>query len=110
MLVIFQLVFTLFGLLALWFVVVFYRKQIMSRRGLLFWILVWILALVAVIYPQITQVFASYFGIGRGTDLVVYVTLAAMFFMVFRLHVKIELMSRQITKVVRKDALDDADK
>jgi len=57
-------------------------------------------------WPDSTVIVANYLGIGRGTDLILYISLAVIFFILFRLHVKIESIGRDITKVVRKDSLD----
>lgn len=74
------------------------------------WVLFWLLAGVIVITPGSTFYFARLLGIGRGADLVVYLSLVAIFFIIFRLMVKIEQMNRNITKLVRKIALDENSK
>jgi len=110
MLALFQLVFILFSL----FVIsqAFRRRKhgLLSTPGMLFWVVLWLSAIGSVLYPDITQVIASYFGIGRGTDFVVYSAFAIMFFVLFRLHIKIESLQRDITKIVRKDALEEVQK
>ena len=58
-----------------------------------------------VIQPDLTSSLAKLFGVGRGADVVVYLALVGLFFMVFRLMVKIEKLEREITKVVRNKAL-----
>lgn len=105
MLQLFQILFVLFALLAMSQVVRRKKDGLLSTLGLVFWIIVWIAAIGAVLWPNSTQFLADSFGIGRGTDFVVYISLAAMFFALFRLHIKIESMQRDLTKVVRKDAL-----
>ena len=84
------------------------KEGLLRFRGVFFWISFWILAAIAVLRPDLTTIIANYLGIGRGTDLVVYASLAVMFFVLFRFHIKLEKINRQITKVVRQDALDDA--
>lgn len=107
MLAVFQILFVLFAL----FVIsqIFQRRKngLLSIAGTSFWIFIWLFAILAVLVPQATQVLASYFGIGRGTDFVVYVSFAIMFFVLFRLHIKLESMQRDVTKIVRKDTLED---
>lgn len=105
---VFQLLFILFALLAMSQVVRRKKEGLLSTLGLFFWIIVWIAAIGAVLYPDSTQFVADTFGIGRGTDFVVYISLAAMFFALFRLHIKIESMQRDLTKVVRCDSLKDS--
>ena len=73
---------------------------------MVFWILFWLAADVAVLWPNSTTVLANALGIGRGSDLVLYISLAALFYLLFRLHVKVESINRDVTKVVRDKALD----
>lgn len=110
MIILFQILFLIFVLFAVYSV--FKRKKdgTLGTRGVIFWILFWIAAAIAVLWPNSTTVVANYLGIGRGTDLVVYISLAIMFFVLFRLHVKIESIGRDVTSVVREGALKDVEK
>ena len=105
-----QSLLTIFFIFAIFKVVGRYRAGDLSWRGLVFWLLFWIAAGVVVVMPDSTSYFARIVGIGRGADLVVYVALALLFFMVFRLMVRLEKINRDITKVVRKNALNDVNK
>ncbi|MBI2551629.1 DUF2304 domain-containing protein, partial [Candidatus Uhrbacteria bacterium] len=61
---------------------------------------------VAAALPKTTEIAARFVGVGRGADLAIYVGMLVLFFLVFKLFVKIEEVEREITKVVRKEALD----
>lgn len=82
-----------------------YRASTLSLRGLFFWSLLWVAAAIIVLYPQIATIVANHFGIGRGSDFILYISIALMFVILFRLQVKIELMNRDVTKVVRREAM-----
>lgn len=107
MIVIFQIFFALFALFAI--ISVFKRKKTgeLGKRGSFFWILFWLSILTAVLWPESTTVLANALGIGRGADFVLYLSIMVIFYLLFRLHIKIESISRDITKVVRKEALRD---
>lgn len=105
MLFLFQLLFSLFALFAIGNVLKRRREGLLGPKGFVFWIFFWLIAAAAVLSPNSTTVLANYLGIGRGADLVLYVSLAVMFFILFRLHVKIESIGRDITTVVRGRAL-----
>jgi len=107
MLFLFQLLFFLFSFYAVGNVVKKRREGSASRRGVIFWLIFWLIADVAVIWPNSTTVLANAFGIGRGSDLVIYSSLALLFFLIFKLHIKIESINRDVTKVVRDRALRD---
>jgi small membrane protein len=108
--VIFQILFILFSLFALGNV--FRRKLegLLSIVDAIFWSGFWILADIVVLKPDNTTVFANKLGIGRGADLIVYVALALIFFVLFRLHVKLHEIERDVTTVVRKKALEEIEK
>lgn len=107
MLILFQILFSIFALLAI--ISVWSKKNsgLLGRLGTSFWMLFWILVAGFVWYPNFLTILANIFGIGRGTDLVLYVSLVVIFFILFRLHIKIESIGRDITKVVRKDSLEN---
>ncbi len=103
----FQLIFLLFALGAIFSVLEKRRARVLSARGAFFWVLLWLLALGAVFFPNSTTILANMFGIGRGADFVVYLALAATGFALFRLHVKIEALGRDLTTLTRRDALKE---
>mgnify|MGYP001574194042 FL=1 len=81
-------------------------KRDVTRAQLVFWCLVWLAIASAAIFPQWTVVLANRLGVGRGSDLVLYVAVALLLYIAFRLTVRMERMDRAITKVVRRDALE----
>ena len=106
MLILFQILFTLFALFA---VVMVWKRQNDHQLGViaaLFWIFFWILAVMAVLWPNSTTILANSVGIGRGSDFVLYIAIVLLFYLIFKLHIKIEEINRNITKVVRKDAIE----
>ncbi len=107
---IFQVLILLFSLVAIVSIFLRRAKDGLGIRGTAFWILFWLGVDVVVLFPNSTTVLANALGIGRGVDLVMYISVLLIFFILFRLNVKIEGINRQITKVVRKNAIDDVKK
>ena len=87
-----------------------FRKKEITAGQVFFWCLVWITIAFATIFPQWTVIAANKFGVGRGTDFVLYVAVALLLYIVFRLTVRIQKINRDITKIVRKDALQKSNK
>jgi hypothetical protein len=92
-------------------------RAIMQFRGgtirfgaLSFWLLVWAFALVAIFYPEETTRIARVMGIGRGVDVVIYVSIAVLFYLVFRLHVYVENLRTEISRLIREVALKNIEK
>ncbi len=86
-----------------------FKKGALTIAWLLFWVFFWLIAAFVAVLPQTTDVFARLVGVGRGADVVIYLSLVALFYLVFRLYVKIERVEGEITRVVRGRALDEAD-
>lgn len=105
-----QIFLVIFFLFAMAKVVGRWRAGELSVRGMILWILFWLAGVVIVALPNSTSYFAHLLGVGRGVDLAVYVSVALLFFVVFRLTVRIERLNKDITKLTRKTALEDKDK
>lgn len=105
--IIFQVFFILFSFFAFANVISKKREGLLSIFGAIFWGGFWLLADVVVLSPDSTTIFANKLGIGRGTDFIVYVALVIIFFVLFRLHIKLHEIQRDITISIRKEALED---
>lgn len=66
------------------------------------WLVIWLVAALIVIYPRLTSVLADFVGVGRGADLVIYISVVMLFYLIFRLLMRIENMEKDITKLVRE--------
>ena len=98
-----------FALFALSRVMAQFKKGGLTLAWLLFWVLFWIVAGVVTLLPQTSDAIANLVGVGRGADLIIYLSLVALFFLVFRMFVKIESVEQEITKLVRKLAIEESD-
>ncbi|PIR47675.1 hypothetical protein COV06_02210 [Candidatus Uhrbacteria bacterium CG10_big_fil_rev_8_21_14_0_10_50_16] len=105
-----QLLIVVFAAFAITRVVIRSRARDIPLVWALVWIVLWLGAAVVSVLPQTTDLLAARVGIGRGADLLVYVSILALFYLVFRLVVKIETMQQEITKLVRSLALKDLKK
>ncbi len=86
--------------------IVKFNKKELSKTNLTVWIILWLVGIVVVLIPDITFSIARVFGVGRGADLVIYISLAILFLVVFRLVTKTEKLERDITKLSRNIALE----
>lgn len=107
MLIIFKLLFILFSLFAIYSIWKRRQDNFLGIKGSLFWCVFWIGADMIVLWPETSSILAAKFGIGRGADFIVYIAIALIFFLLFKLHVKIESVSRDVTELVRKQALKE---
>lgn len=101
--------------LILWFVlgIAFLMTWRRERQGAvrlyeaLAWSAVWIAAALVVARPESTTLVAQFLGIGRGADLILYAAVITLLILVFQLHVAHHKLERQLTDMVRKQALEE---
>lgn len=103
-----QIFIIVFAVFALTRVVYQFKKRAIAVAWFLFWIVFWLCAALVAILPQTTDVLARIVGVGRGADVVIYLSLIALFYIVFRIYVKIEQVEAEITRLVRARAFDCA--
>lgn len=87
-----------------------YRDDSVSLFGLIFWSMIWIGFLIVLFIPNTTEFLAKKFGIGRGVDVFVYSGIVILFYLIYRIYVKLESLEREITQIVREDSLRDIPK
>ncbi len=102
-----QILIVVFALFALSRTVWQFKKGTLSFVWLFFWILFWLGVGFVAVLPQTADMVARVVGVGRGADVVIYVSLLALFYLIFRVYIKIEQVEREVTGLVRKLALDE---
>lgn len=95
----------LFSAFALSRVVLRAKDKKLTISEFFFWTLIWVGLLGVVFFPGLIVRIANIFGIARGTDLIVYGSVAILFYLIFRLYIKLEEVEQNITKIVREQAL-----
>jgi hypothetical protein len=82
-----------------------FKDRRISALSFALWCAVWIAAIVVVIIPATSVFFANLLGIQRGADFVVYVSIVVLFYLLFRLYVKIDTINQNVTRLVREVAI-----
>ena len=86
------------------------KEGAMGLGSFLVWAGVWVLAAAGIIRPDFTTYIAKSIGIGRGADVIIYLSILIIFYLLFRVHIMIENLHHEITKVVREMALGEIGK
>lgn len=73
----------------------FYDKEI-GYGGLSFWSGVWTLVLLVVFQPNIADRTATFFGIRQGADAMFFFAIILLFYLIFRLYIKLEKIDASI--------------
>jgi len=83
-----------------------YKKESITIREFFLWTIFWLIVACLWIFPDATQTLANWVGIGRGVDLVIYLAILILFFGLFYVIIRLERLERDVTKIVRRMALD----
>lgn len=84
------------------------RQGALSRFAAALWSLLWFAAGVVTLLPDTASVFARFVGVGRGADAVIYLAIVLLYYLVFRIFVRLEKIDRDVTKLVREIAQREA--
>lgn len=104
-----QIIVTIFVVLVVFRLTKKYQDNILKTSELAGWLFIWIVVLVVFWLPQTTSYLAALLGIGRGVDLAVYSAVLMIFYLIFRLYLKLDKQQKEITKIVRHLALSETD-
>ena len=100
----------LFPLLAiaaiLWFLYR-YLKEKQSLATVILWTILWLFVIGFSIFPNSSERFAKLFGITRGLDFIIIVVFVVLFYIIFRLFNKIDILQDEVNKIVKEVALSN---
>lgn len=85
----------------------FFRNRIFN---MLFFMGLFVLGIIFVINPSSTQRIASFFGVGRGVDLIIYLLLLVFFFLFIALFYKMRNLDKTLIELVRQRAVQTGKK
>ncbi len=105
-----QIVLIIFILFAISRVYLRAKERVIPVKTAAFWAFIWITALIGIALPTTTSKIAAYVGVGRGVDVIVYISLALLFYLVFRIYVMIEDLRHEITKLISNIGLKNTQK
>lgn len=71
----------------------------------IFWVTIFCGAIFGIIQPEVTSKIAKLVGIGRGADVVLYFSVAILFYLLFRLYIYVENLRHEISDIISQLAL-----
>ena len=96
----------LLALIVLVTVIQIARRRMAPRFGFA-WILLWVAAAVSIADPDLLVRAAHFLGIGRGADLVLYLSVIFSFSAFFITYLRFRRVDEQLTTIVRHIAMKD---
>jgi len=100
-----QIIVIIISLFAISRVIIQFKNNQMAPLGALFWIILWSSVIILDINPSILSFVASNIGVGRGVDVIIYLSIIVLFYLLYRTYAKLEKTDRDITKLVREIAI-----
>jgi hypothetical protein len=67
-----------------------------------------IAGIVFAIWPNITNIIAKDLGVGRGADLIFYISILIFWFISLKLYARIRKLEQQVTGIMRESAIKNA--
>lgn len=86
------------------------RDREISVWEFMLWTLIWISVIVVTVFQDVLVAVSEIVGISRGTDLAVYVSIVALFYLLFRLYVRVDKQNQEMTRLVREIAIQNPKK
>lgn len=81
------------------------RDHKLSTMSLIAWLILWLVVLLVFWQPEITSSLALMLGVQRGADLVIYLAIIVMLYLLYRIFVRLNKIEEDISKVVRSEAI-----
>jgi len=107
---IFQIIILVFIAVVIYKAIKRFIKKEISLWLLVVWIGFWSGVCIIALFPVLIERAAHLTGIGRGVDLIIYLALLICFYILFKLIVKQQKLEKDFVALVRKVALDKAEK
>ena len=99
-----------FSFIMIYFAILNYKRREINRFEITFWIVVWVFAIFAILFPDVLQNFAKQFRFARLFDMMVVGALIVVIAMVSRVYIVTNKITKKLEKFVRSDALKNVKK
>lgn len=105
--IVLKIIITLFVLLSIYKLIKQKQNNKINLLSFIFWFILWIVIAIVFYLPETTSYIANIVGIGRGVDLAVYTSIVVIFYLLFKVFIRLNKIDREITKIVREKAIKD---
>jgi hypothetical protein len=83
-----------------------YKKNSLTILGLFFWITFWCIGLILIWFPRIIEFIGGFLGVERSIDALIYISIIYLLYISLEQKIKTNDLSREITLLNRKIALE----
>lgn len=100
-----QFLIIVFGIFALSRAVLRLKEKQMAMTAFLFWTGIWAILIFLALFPSILGVIANFVGIKSGTNLLAISGVMLLFYLIFRMHIRMVKLENDISELVTKIAI-----
>lgn len=105
MILVLQIVSIVFALIMIYFAYMHYLRRELNSLEFFSWLLIWIITIGIVMFPQLLQTVTITFAIARVFDLMVIGGFIIVIVVVYLAYIRTKRMEKKIEEYVRKEAL-----
>ena len=102
-----QILIIIFALFALTRAMLRLKDNIISMAEFVFWSAIWIGVITVTLVPSTATVLAGMTGISSGTNMIMYLSIILLFYLVFRIYVKLDDHEQRTTKLIREMTINN---
>lgn len=84
-----------------------FKNKRVSFRTLLFWLGLWLIISAAFLFPKTADWLAQMLGLEKGADVAIYSSILLIFYLVFKVFLRLEKIESNITAIIREISLRD---
>jgi len=105
-----QIIAIIFAFLMIYFAILHRKRGELDRTEILSWVIIWIMIIIIVVFPELLRKLAQTFFITRLFDLMVVGGFILVIAMVARTYVSTKKMEKKMEELIRSEALKDVKK
>ncbi len=94
-----------FALAMIYMAIVHYKKGSLSAFEMTIWLFIWVVVILAVVFPEILRTYAQTFAVSRLFDLLVAGGFIVVITLVSTSYVKTKKLEKKLEDLVRREAL-----
>jgi len=103
----FQFVFLLFIAVSLYRIVGKIKSGQLNFKESFIWVFAWVFGAIIIFDPALSIKISNIFGIGRGADLIVYSSVILLYYISYKVYLKIDNLQKKLKELSTKIALKD---
>lgn len=106
----YQIIIIVISIIALVLISRRFQNDSLSLGTYIGWLIIWVLVIIAALFPQISIDIAYFTGLGRGLDALYILAILILFYFLFKLYNKIEDQRKRINELVSELAIQKQEK